>query len=211
MLFKKKPYDRGAVLDAAERARAKGKKSKAISEYRKILAKDPEDAVVHGKIAPLLAETRQLPDAWKSFVLAAQGQVQDGFVDRAISIYQQAATHFPRAPEVWETIAKLHFERGRKADSVKALLAGERYFHRRKKDAAVATRLLRAALKIDPLNVAGTLALAQVLKRSGERAEAVALVEALSAQLGGEARKQLLGARFKLQPGFGALWRWLKA
>ncbi len=209
MLFAKKAYDRKGTLDAAEKARAKGKKAKAISEYRKILANEPDDKIIHGKVAPLLAETNQLADAWKSFVLAAQGQVEAGFLDRGIAIYTQAANYFPRSPEVWETIAKLHFDRGRKGDSIKALLTGQAHFHKKKKDWPNAIRLLRNVVKIDEHNVPGTIALAKLLKKTGEKAEAAALLDKLAPNIGGTGKQKVLKARFWIAPTFGGFFRWL--
>lgn len=211
VLFAKKQYDRSQTLEAAEKARAKGKKSKAISEYRKILAHEPNDAAIHGKLAPLLADTSQLDDAWKSFGVAAKAQVDKGFVDRGIAIYHQAAMYFPRRVDLWGTMAKLHADRGRKADAIKVLLEGQSHFHRKKDEWPNAIKLLRQALKIDEHNVAGTIALASLLKRSGQSAEAVMLIDTLLPKIGGKGKKLLLGARFKVKPGFSSFWRWFRA
>ncbi|MGQ0503957.1 MAG: tetratricopeptide repeat protein [Myxococcaceae bacterium] len=211
MFFSKKPYDRSHVLAAAEKARGKGKKNKAINEYRKILAQDPNDAAIHGKIAPLLAQTEQLTDAWKSFVIAAQAHIDKGFVEKGIAVYHQAAVYFPRSSELWENIAKLHFKLGHKADSVKTLVKGQRFFQRFKQDWPQAIRLLRQAVSLDPINVPATVELSSLLRKSGEKKEALALIDELLPKVGGAGKKQLLAARFRTAPGFSAFWRWLRA
>jgi tetratricopeptide (TPR) repeat protein len=211
VLFGQKPYDRSTTLQAAEKARARGKKSKAIAEYRKVLAHDPHDAVVHGKIAPLLAQTEQLDEAWTSFVQAAQGQIHKGFVDRAIALYQQAALFFPQSVDVWETIARLHQEQGRRADCVKVLMDGQKHFVAERRDWPVAMNLLRRVLAMEPMHVQATLVLARLLKKTGERAEALRLVETLLPRVGGKAKRALLKARFGLKPSLRGLWHWLRA
>lgn len=89
-MFGSKPSDRARVLADADAARAKGKLKKAVAGYREILSHEPRDAVVHGKLAPLLV--REEPyEAWQGFELAAQDQLQKGFAARAIALYRTAA------------------------------------------------------------------------------------------------------------------------
>ena len=67
MFWRKKAYDRSAVLDAADKARGRGRVRKAIAGYSQILAQDPNDHQVHARIAPLLAseERRDARRAWR--------------------------------------------------------------------------------------------------------------------------------------------------
>src|SRR3972149_6515541 len=109
-----------------------------------VLEVDPTDYETHGKLAPLLAERRQLAGAWKSFVAAGEGYTRDMHEDKALSIYMQAARYLPRQLEVWKSIARLQVGRGRPPDAVKALLDGSRHF-RRRNDRSQAIRLLRLA------------------------------------------------------------------
>ena len=120
MFGKKRPYNRSEVMARAEAARARGRKKKAISEFRKILAEDPADLTVHQKLAPLLAQTGLMEDARKSFNAAAEGHLKQGFADRAIAVYAHAVTFFPRDEKLWNELARLHRERARKADRKKA-------------------------------------------------------------------------------------------
>ena len=79
-------YDRSRLLRTAAGARTKGRRKKAIELYRKILAVEPNDAQVHRKIAPLLAETKQRDDSWKSYQRAAERLRGQGFADQAIGV-----------------------------------------------------------------------------------------------------------------------------
>jgi tetratricopeptide (TPR) repeat protein len=211
MLFRRrqKPFDRAETLAAADRARARGRKRKAISKYREILANDPGDAVVHGKIAPLLAESKQVDEALKSFERAAQGHLTKGFADRALSVYTQASSYFPLEPAFWEQIATLHLQKARRADALKALLLGGRRMVKGDKKLD-AVRLLRRALEIEPLHVETTIVLARVLARTGKRDDAVRVLEALASHIHGKARRRIRGAVFRIHPTFGNAFRWLR-
>jgi tetratricopeptide (TPR) repeat protein len=91
MCFKfRRSYSRSEILEAAGKALARGKHKKAIAWYQKLLKADPADHVTHGKIAPVLAETRQFSESWSSFKASGEGYIRMGFVDKALSMYIQA-------------------------------------------------------------------------------------------------------------------------
>ncbi len=203
-------YDRFAILAAADKARAKGKFRKAIAAYRKVLEVDPYDHEIHGKLAPLLAETKQLPEAWSSFVAAGEGYIRDGYGDKALSIYTQASRYLPRQIEVWETISKLQVDRGRSPDAVKALLDGSLHFRRRKQQQH-ALRLLRKACDIEPWHFEATFHFARRLARAGGRQEALRLLGGLAERARGRNLRRTRGALFRMSPSLGAAWQWLRA
>ncbi|MCI0410941.1 MAG: hypothetical protein L0191_20660, partial [Acidobacteria bacterium] len=186
---REKSYDRFAILAAAEKARARGKVRKAITEYRKVLEVDPSDHETHAKMAPLLAERRQLAEAWKSFVVAGEGYTRDMHEDKALGVYTQAARYLPRQLEVWKSIARLQVARGRPADGVKALLDGSRHF-RGRKDRSQAIRLLRLAGEIEPWHFEATYALARLLLKVGEKREARSHLEGLAERAKGRNRRR---------------------
>jgi tetratricopeptide (TPR) repeat protein len=207
---RQKSYDRFAILAAAEKARGKGKVRKAIAEYRKVLAVDPSDYETHGKLAPLLAERRQLAGAWKSFVAAGEGYTRDMHEDKALSIYMQAARYLPRQLEVWKSIARLQVGRGRAPDAVKALLDGSRHF-RRRNDRPEAIRLLRLACEVEPWHFEATYALARLLLKTGERREAWQLLEGLAERAKGRNRRRACATLFRMSPSLVGAWRWVRA
>lgn len=209
-MFGSRPYDRAEVLAEAEKARGKRNRKKAVAGYRRILEHEPEDFVVHGKLAPLLVDDEPRA-AWASFEKAAQGHAAKGFSDRALAVYRQAADALPFIAEAWEHIAELERLRGHKADAVKALFTGQAFFWRRREDLPVAMRLLEQALALEPWHVDGTIALARVLKRQGEKAAAVARLDALLEHVPDAAtRKRVLKARLGVAFSFRHLWAWLR-
>src|SRR4051812_28508100 len=113
MLFgSKEPQTRSEIITAADQARAKGKLKKAIAGYRKALELEPKDPVVHGKLAPLLARSKEPQAALESFQTAAQGHLDKGFADKALAVYVQAADLFPHQVNLWQQMAQLNLSKG---------------------------------------------------------------------------------------------------
>jgi tetratricopeptide (TPR) repeat protein len=209
--WRKKAYDRTELLAAADRARAQGRRRRAIRGYRKVLEADPLDHVVHGKLAPVLAQMKRRGEALASFELAAQGQLKAGFTDRALAMYVQAASHFPEEASLWEEIARLEHMRGRRADAVQALIEGGRELGRRAELRPIGVRLLKSALDLEPWHPPATMALARLLVKERERGEALALLEDLAQRVRGPARRRARGAILRLAPTPGNAWLWLRA
>ncbi|MFQ5846762.1 MAG: tetratricopeptide repeat protein [Candidatus Methylomirabilales bacterium] len=207
---RQKSYDRFAILAAAEKARGKRRVRKAVTEYRKLLEVDPYDHETQGKVAPLLAERGQLPEAWSSFVAAGKGYLRDGHGDKALSIYMQASRYLPRQTEVWETIARLQVGRGRHPDAVMALLEGSRHF-RRRNGRPQAIHLLRQAYEIEPWHFEATLELARQLAKADAKGEALHFLHGLAARAQGRNLRRVRGTLFRMSPSLAAAWRWLRA
>ncbi len=209
--WRKKPFDRIEAIAAADRHRARGSRRKAIAGYRKVLEVDPSDVTAHSKLAPLLAEAGQRGEALASFHLAAQGHVKTGFVDRAVSVYVQAATFFPYEAMLWEELGRLYLMRELRADAVKALLTGGRTLGKRSASRADGARLLGEALAIEPWHPEATLALAHLQAKVGQRSEAKALLTGLADRARGRDLRRARGALFRLSPTPANATRWIKA
>jgi len=210
LLGRKRPYDRARLFADATRAQRGGKPKKAVGLYREILAAEPGDVTVHRRLAPLLARTRQPDEALKSFRRAAEALAAKGFVERALGVYRDAAHHLPRESAVWLAIAELEVSRGRRADAVAALATGRGHL-RARRERADALRLLERARELDPANVELGLDLAGLLAKTGARARAAQLLEALARRPRGRALRRVRARQLLLFPGPRACWRWLRA
>ncbi len=210
MLRRAAAFDRAEVLAAADRARVRGRRRKAVALYRQVLAVLPEDLAVHGKLAPLLAASGEREEALASFRKAAAGHERSGFVDRALSVLGQAADRFPEVESLWEELARLHLSRGRRASAVGALTRGGAG-HLARRQLAKAERLLGRAAQLEPWHPEATLLLARVKSRAGRRDEALVLLDGLAARTGGRARARARRLAFRLSPTPMRLWRWMRA
>jgi len=210
VLFRKRAYDRTEILGAADRARARGRRRKAIALYRRILEQSPNDLAVLAKIAPLLARARRKDEALASFRAAADGQIKAGFPDRALSLELQAAQFYPEEYALWDDVARIHVQKGRRADAVAALVDGATRLSRTP-HLPVAAKVLKRALEIEPWQPDATLLLARVFTRGGRREEALAVLDGLAARVRGKLLRRTRRLAFFIAPTPGALWRWMRA
>lgn len=194
----------------ASKALGRGKRKQAIAEYRRVLQQEPGNPVILAKLAPLLAETRQLTEAGEKFRAAGKQYENQGFPEKALGVYAQAVKYLPHSVELWETISGLYLARSRRADALSALLEGRGHF-RRRKQRPLAIRLLRGAVRIEPWHLDATLDLARQLAKSGGRAEADRLYQGLCERKRGVQLRRVRGAMFRRSPTPAALWRWLRA
>ena len=203
-----KPYDRKSCLEAAAKAQARGRLKKAVSHYKQALEADPEDHFVHAKVAPLLAQMKKFEEAWESFKAAASNHFATGFGNKAIGIYSQAARFMPRNPEVWEAMANVYVQQGRRADAVATLYKGHGFFTRGPgRDRAVV--MLRKAFALEPWNFHVTFELAKLVKKQ-DPVEALGLLEGLSSRSTGADLRKVRSAMFRAEPSVTMAWQWLK-
>jgi len=205
-----RPYDRSRILEAAAHARARKKRKKAIALYREVLAVERNNAELHARIAPLLAETGQRFDAWLSFRIAAQAWLRAGRGDKALAVYREAASHLPREIQVWQTIARLQVKGGKQRDAIETLLEGARQF-RSRWHWPEAIYLLRLAHEIAPWDFDAVSRLARLLAKSDQSSEARRLLEGLEARTSGERLRRVYAAQFRLDGDLRYAWLWLRA
>ena len=209
--FKKKEYSRKNIIAAASHARGKGNKKKAIAELRKILSRDPKDYEVQSKIAPLLAETKQTEEAFRSFRVAAEGFYRKGLVPKSLSTYVQASRYMPYEKELWDVIARLQVEQGKDADAVKTLHKAHRHFddrvQRRK-----AIDLLKQAWALVPWQFDITYDLAHQHAKFDDKNESIKLLCGLIERARSKKRLcRLRGKILRVSPDGPHLWHWVRA
>lgn len=201
-------YDRQRLLEAAGQARARNKRRKAISLYRWVLAVERNNAELHAKLAPLLAETGQDFDAWISFRTSAQAALREGREDKALAVYREASQHLPREIEAWQSLARILAKRGEEEEAVEVLLEGSRSF-RSPYLRPQAIHLLRRARAISPWHFETVLELASLLRSTQQREEARLLLDGLAHRSKGRYLQRVRRAELRLDPGLVSLWRFL--
>lgn len=202
-------YDRMRILDAAARARSLKKRDRAIELYRWVLSVEPQNPELHGKLAPLLAETGQHFDAWHSFRTVARTHLRAGHADKALSVYREAALYLPQEAQAWQAIGRLHAKGGNRREAIEAMLEGSRQFRTRWLRPQ-AIYLLRRARDLDPWNFEVVLDLARLLGIQQQTREAHMLLDGLVARSGGDRLRRVRAAQLRFRPTPMAAWRWLE-
>lgn len=206
--FRCQTPDRTEILEAAARARVARRRRRAIALYRRVLAREPRDAELHARLAPLLAETGQAFDAWTHFRAAAKAWLRSGRPDRALALYREAALYLPREYQVWQALAQLQHQQGESAAAVESLLEGSRHL-RARWSRCQAIYLLRRAREIEPWRAEVVVELAQLLAVSEQRDEARLLLAGLEDR--SPRLLEIRAAQLRIDPGPRALWRWVRA
>jgi len=209
-LFGKSAYNRSESMTRAAKLEGRGKRKKAIAEYRKVLAQESDNVAILVKLATLLAQTKQHDEARLKFGAAAEIYAKQEFDDKALAVLRQAVSFLPKRVELWERIGQLDVKRERIPEAIRDLLEGARHF-RRKKERQSAVRLLRQAVKVEPWQFEATLELARLLRKSGARPEARKLYEGLCDRNRSVRLRKIRGAMFRMSPTPGAALRWLRA
>jgi tetratricopeptide (TPR) repeat protein len=203
-------YDRARILEAAGRARARRRRRKAIRLYRQVLAVEPANAELHHRIAPLLAETGQRFDSWRSFHRAGRALLRDGHLEKALAVYRDAARHLPDLAEAWQHVARIQRKLQRDRDAMETLLEGRRQLRGRRRRAE-AIHLLRRALEIEPWDPSTLCDLARQLARADQESEADMLLERLAMRLHGAGLRRVRGVQWRIEPSLLHTWLWLRA
>ncbi len=209
-IFQKKPRSRAEIVAEADRARTRGKVRKAAAGYREALQSDPTDPSVNVKLGPLLAKLGDHEGGARCFRTAAKRHLDAGFLDRAAAVTLTATGVFPLESAFRLELAELNVKRGRRQDAVATLLdGGKAQAKARRPDLAVS--LLGKALEIEPWHLDTCLALVPVLSGAGHADSARELLEKLERRYRGPALRRVRWAAFRVSPGLGTFWRWLRA
>jgi tetratricopeptide (TPR) repeat protein len=210
LLHQGEAYDRTRLLEEAARARSRKRRDRAIELYRWVLAREPQNPELHGKLAPLLAESGEHFDAWMSYRTVARLHLRDGHPDRALATYREAALYLPQEVQAWQAIGRLQARAGGKAEAVETLLEGSRQF-RSRWGRPQAIFLLRRARDLDPWNFEVVIELAGLLAVHQQQREARMLLAGLAGRCGGDRLSRVRAAQLRIQPSPANLWRWLES
>ncbi|MHB8417095.1 MAG: tetratricopeptide repeat protein [Myxococcales bacterium] len=208
MFGRRKPFDRAAALQAAARASRRGRLEQAIREYRRVIEEGGPDPAVYQKLAPLLARRGQREASLAAFEAAAGGHRSQGFGDRALAVYAQATQFFPTSYGLWERLAELHLEAGRKADAAQAFRDARTHL-RSADNRPTAILCLSRALELAPDRGDLAIDLARLCGQEGQRERAEKLLDEVEARGKPGELRRLRWARFRLAPSASRLWRWL--
>lgn len=198
------------MLEQAVADEARGRRRRAIAGYRRVLAAEPGNTVVHGRLAPLLAADGQVFDAWLSFRAVAQACMREKKLREARDAWRAAAEALPDKLDAWLAVARAERRLGDPDAARAALLAGrDRMRSARRRPEAI--HLLRQARELRPWDPDVVIDLARLLARSGQRSEAETLLEGLAERSGNAERRRVRRAQWRIAPSLGTAWLWLRA
>src|SRR5689334_13927966 len=164
-------FNKAKVLANAEKYVQQGKLNNAISEYEKIIEKDPKDLTVLNTIGDLYARVGQTEKAGDFFRKVGDCYAGDGFTVKAIAMYKKLTKLNPGAISVIQRLAELYTQQGLHNDARQQyLILADNYI--KNGDVPNATRIFQKMLEMDPYNISLQSKLADLHLKSGKKAEA---------------------------------------
>lgn len=164
-------FNKAKVLASAEKYVQQGKLHNAISEYEKIVDKDPKDLTVLNTIGDLYARLGQNEKAGDFFKRVGDTYATEGFTVKSIAMYKKLTKLNPGNIAVVQRLAELYTQQGLYND------ARQQYLQLA--DAAVkngelggAIKVFQKMLEIDPDNVSLQTKLADLYLKMGKKDEA---------------------------------------
>lgn len=181
-LFRAVPaYDRREILREAERHRSRGRIRKAIRDYEKVLAIDPNDVEVHGKVAPLYIRTGRKDKAKASLRRVIVWYEKQGFVDKAIGMLRVALKIDRRDLGARLHLADLYVGKALTASALKLLERARRTF-RGKRYLEEALAVEEKILTIAPDDFRAQVSRTRLLVKAGRGREARELLLRMESQ-----------------------------
>jgi tetratricopeptide (TPR) repeat protein len=201
--------ERRHLLDAANEARSRGKKCKAITIYRHILSEDGDDLEIAFQLAELLAAEGEGFEAWNLFRNIGRAHMRARRHDQCLATFQEATRSLPFEFEAWRITAELLLKFGREEQAQLILLEGRRQF-RTRFDRAQAIELLRLARKIEPWDHSVVMDLAGLYAQSDQPREALLLLDRLAVHSEGSELRALRWTQLLISHSFRSLRLWLR-
>lgn len=164
-------FNKAKVLASAEKFVQQGKLHNAITEYEKIVEKDPKDLTVQNTIGDLYARLGQAEKAGEYFKRVGDTYAADGFTVKAIAMYKKLTKLNQSNIAVVQRLAELYTQQGLYND------ARQQYLQLadtciKTNDLGGATKIFQKMLEIDPDNVSLQSKLADLYVKMGKKEEA---------------------------------------
>ncbi|HEX8634732.1 MAG TPA: tetratricopeptide repeat protein [Pyrinomonadaceae bacterium] len=187
-------FDKAKAISAAEKYLAQGKIPSAITEYCRIVERDPNDQSALNTLGDLYVRVNKRQDAIECFQRVADHYREQGFTLKAIAVYKKISRLDPSLPVIAQRLAVLYEQQGHFVEAREQYLAIADTFARagRMRESLDA---LRRSADLEPNNVEIRLRLGEGYLAEGLREEAA---DAFT-----EAGERLL-ARDKAQPALEA-------
>jgi tetratricopeptide (TPR) repeat protein len=164
-------FDKAKAISAAEKYLAQGKIPSAISEYRRIVERDPNDYSALNTLGDLYARTKKTADAIECFQRVADHYREQGFTPKAIAVYKKISRLDPNLPIVASRLAVLYEQQGHFVEAREQYLAIADAYARngRMRDSLEA---LRRSADLEPNNIEIRLRLGEGFLAEGLNEEA---------------------------------------
>ncbi len=145
-------FNKAKVLEDIQRYIQKGQIDKAIEEYERILRIDPRDYKLRQKLGDLYLRKGKNAEAVNQYMMVAEYYIRDGFILKAIALYNQILRTDPTKLAIYEKLAELYKKQGLIGDAVSKLRSLAEIYEKQK-NLADAIQTWEKIINMDPENV----------------------------------------------------------
>jgi len=164
---------RQKLISNAERLVGRGKLHAAIDQYRKLLAKNPDDTSTLNRVGDLYARLDQVDEAIDLFSKAADHFTREGFFLKGIAIYKKIIRLDPARIESGAKLADLQRRQGLVTDArVQYQSVAKQYLQGSDTESAI--RIYKDLVDLEPTNPTHRLHLAELHQQTDQLPEAMA-------------------------------------
>lgn len=164
--------EKSKIIDRAQKLVQKGYLDKAITEYRRVIEKDPKDATIRLRIGDLYVKLNKRDEAIKEYGEVAKIHAQKGFYLKAIAVYKQILKLDEGLIDIHFKLAELYVKQRLAADAIAEYGILVNYFDKKGKyDDAI--DILKRMIETDPQNIGVRLKLADYYRKRGSAAAAI--------------------------------------
>jgi tetratricopeptide (TPR) repeat protein len=160
------------IIEAAEKLVKAGKYDKAIKEFQKLLADEPNDMRAKLKIAEIMARAKDIPNALKTYREVADQYAADNFHLKAIAVYKTILKLSPTLIEVNEKLGDLYHKVGLDTDALNQYYIVANYYDN-KGLMKEAMQIRKKIVEVDPSNTTGRVRLAELMQAEGQTDQSI--------------------------------------
>ncbi len=156
---------------------AKGQYDRAISEFNKIIERDPSDVRTLLRIGDIYARAGRTREAIHAYAKVASQYSQQGFFRKAVAVYKQILKLKPDQPNVHVQLAEVYHQLDLPGDALASFEQAAEHYRRVGQDAAILD-LYRQMVELAGDHVPSRVAYAEALSAAGNRSDAATQLQA---------------------------------
>jgi len=164
------------VIVAAQKLVKRGKLSKALNEYQKIIAEDSQDLVTRLEIAGLKARLKREGEAVADYISIAEQYSQSGNDDKAIDTYTLALQVDYTRMDIYEKLGELSEKRGLTKQAI-AQYRNVAFLYEKAGNIKKTIEFIEKIVKLSPDDLTPKAKLAELFCRQGDKKQGLELFD----------------------------------
>ncbi|MBI4715280.1 MAG: tetratricopeptide repeat protein [Nitrospirae bacterium] len=164
--------EKSKIIENAQQYALRGQLSKAIEEWKKLLADTPNDAGIYNTIGDLHLRNQASQEAVEAYLQAGEIFHSSGFTAKAIAVFQKILKIAPERKDIYLRIGEMNVERGMVGNARESFLKVARLYTQEGM-IRESLEVFRKIADLDPTNLSVRLKIAEACLKEGLKGEAI--------------------------------------